>query len=398
MSSLYEFVKWLYLVFYPPAPKEPTASPLRFGILGAARIAPIGLVLPVKNHPDAVVTAVAARDQGRADAFAKKNGIPKAYGGEGAYQKLLDDPEIDVVYNPLPNGLHYEWTMKALAAGKHVLLEKPSANTAEETRKMFAFAQEKGLVLLEAFHYRFHPATRRVKAIVDSGELGTLTKIEANLGLPGFFFKDNDIRMAYDLGGGAMMDLGCYAMSITRYLANANPTKVISANAEVLPKFPRVDIGTTATLAFPASTTATDTDTDTGGLTATLLTHFRLPPLLGFLPRWPRLSVRVSGTRGTVELSNFPGAWVHHTITVESSEQEGGGGDGQLRKRTEKHYGNLGWTTYRYQLEAFVDKLRGRTPEHWFDAQDSIANLEWIEAVYKETGLGSRPPSTAQVP
>ncbi|KAH9000095.1 NAD-P-binding protein [Lactarius akahatsu] len=393
MASLYGFVKRLYLVFNPPIPKEPTASPLRFGILGAARIAPIALILPVKNHPDAVVTAVAARDQERADAFAKKNGIPKAYGGSGAYQKLLDDPEIDVVYNPLPNGLHYEWTMKALAAGKHVLLEKPSANTAEETRKMFAFAQEKGLVLLEAFHYRFHPATRRVKAIIDSGELGTLTKIEANLGLPGFFIKDSDIRMVYDLGGGAMMDMGCYVMSISRYLANADPAKVISANAEVLPKFPRVDIGTTVTLAFPSSGgSATDGSAD--GLTATLLTHFRLPPLWGFLPRWPKVSVRVSGTRGTVELSNFAGAWVHHTITVESSEQAGG----RLRKRTEKHYGNLGWTTYRYQLEAFIDKLRGRTPEHWYDAQDSITNLEWIEAVYKETGLGPRPPSTAQVP
>ncbi|KAH9004488.1 NAD-P-binding protein [Lactarius hatsudake] len=312
MASLYGFVKRLYLVFNPPVPEEPTASPLRFGILGAARIAPIALVLPVKNHPDAVVTAVAARDQGRADAFAKKNGIPKAYGGSGAYQKLLDDPEIDVVYNPLPNGLHYEWTMKALAAGKHVLLEKPSANTADETRKMFEFAQEKGLVLLEAFHYRFHPATRRVKAIIDSGELGTLTKIEANLGLPGFFVKDSDIRMVYDLGG--------YVMSISRYLANADPTKVISANAEV--------------------------------------------------------SVRVFGTRGTVELSNFAGAWVHHTITVESSEKP----------------------DTAYQLEAFVDKLRGRTPEHWYDAQDSITNLEWIEAVYKETGLGPRPLSTVQVP
>jgi hypothetical protein len=132
-----------------------------------------------------------------------------------------------------------------------------------------------------------------------------------------------------------------YSMSMSRYLANADPTKVISANAEVLPKFPRVDVGTTATLAFPTpgeGTTAGSAD----GLTATLLAHFRLPPLFGFLPRWPKMSVRVSGTRGTAELSYFPVAWLHHSITVESSEQEGG----SLRKRTEKHYGNLGWTSW----------------------------------------------------
>jgi len=391
MSSLYGFVKRIYLVFNPPAPEAPTGSPLRFGILGAANIAPIALILPVKNHPDAVVKAVAARDQARADAFAKKHGISKAYGGPGAYQKLLDDPEIDVVYNPLPNGLHYEWTMKALAAGKHVLLETPSANTAEETRKMFAFAQEKGLVLMEAFHYRFHPATRRMKEIVESGELGTLTKIEACIALPSGFVKDSDIRMVYDLGGGAMMDMGCYTLSISRYLAGADPTKIISAKADIHPKFPQIDIGTTATLAFPDARGSTGS---ADGLTATLYAHFRLLPWFGILPRWPRIFVHVTGTRGTAKLYNFAGPWLYHYISVESSEQEGG----PLRKRTEKRYGNLGWTTYRYQLEAFIDKLRGRTPEHWFDAQDSITNMEWIEAIYKETGLGSRPPSTADIP
>ncbi|KAI0282418.1 NAD(P)-binding protein [Russula brevipes] len=390
MASLYGFAKRLYFAFNPPAPETPSESPLRFGILGAANIAPMALINPVKSHPDAVVKAVAARDQARADAFAKKHGIPKAYGGAGAYQKLLDDPEIDVVYNPLPNGLHYEWTMKALAAGKHVLLEKPSADTAEETRKMFAFAEERGLVLMEAFHYRFHPATRRVKEIVDSGELGTLTKIEASLALPGSFVKDNDIRMVYDLGGGAMMDLGCYTLSMSRYLAGADPTKVISAKADIHPKFPQIDLATTATLAFPTRGSSESTE----GLTATLNMHFRLPPRLGFLPQWPKTFVRVTGTRGTVELNNFLAPWFYHYITVESSEQEGG----PSRKRTEKRYGNLGWTTYRYQLEAFIDKVRGRTPEHWYDAQDSITNMQWIETIYQETGLGPRPPSTAEVP
>ena len=217
-------------------------------------------------------------------------------------------------------------------------------------------------------------------------------------------------------------------MSMSRYLAGANPTKVISAKADAHPNFPQVDAGTTATLSFPSPGEST-TEASTGGLTASLLAHLRLPPVLGFIPAWPKMSVCVSGTYGTAELSNFPVAWLYHNLTVVSSEQEGG----RPRKRTEKHYGHLGWTTwvtlycahhsdsdnmyrYRYQLEAFVDKVRGRTPEHWYDAQDSISNMEWIEAVYNEvsrrfffvclgtnncilqTGLGSRPASTAEVP
>ena len=129
-------------------------------------------------------------------------------------------------------------------------------------------------------------------------------------------------------------------MSVLRHFANADPTKVISANAETDPKFPQIDLGATATLAFPNPGEST-TDGSVGGLTATLLASYRLPPLLGFLPRWPKMSVRVSGTRGTAELSNFVGPWLHHNITVKSSDQEGG----PSRKRTENHYGNIGWTT-----------------------------------------------------
>lgn len=125
---------------------------------------------------------------------------------------------------------------------------------------------------------------------------------------------------------------------MSRYLAGADPTRVISAKADIHPKFPQIDIGTTATLAFPnvgGSTGPAD------GLTATLYAHFRLPPLFGILPRWPRMFVHATGTRGTANLSYFPGPWIYHSITVESSEKEGG----PSRKRTEKRYGNLGWTT-----------------------------------------------------
>ncbi|KAI0316017.1 NAD-P-binding protein [Amylostereum chailletii] len=375
------FLKRLYLVFNPEEQLNSQSAPLNFAILGAANIAPIALILPVKNHPDAVVYAVAARDHSRADAFAKKWNIAKAYGGPGAYQALLDDPEVDVVYNPLPNGLHYEWTMKALAAGKHVLLEKPSADSAEESRNMFLLAEKKGLVLMEAFHYRFHPAMRRAKEIVDSGELGTLTQIDTSLAIPQGFIKDDDIRLSYDLGGGSMMDMGCYTLSVSRYLAGADPERVLSATADTSSAFPKIDLGATAALAFP------------NDLTVHLKSHFRLPPRFGFIPQFPQVYAHVVGTKGEMTMFNHAGAWAYHYISVDAKDESG-----KVNKRTEKRYGNEGWTTYRYQLEAFVDKLRGRTPEHWFDAEDSITNMYWLERIYEALDLGVRPTSTAEIP
>jgi predicted dehydrogenase len=129
-----------------------------------------------------------------------------------------------------------------------------------------------------------------------------------------------------------------YTLSMSRYLTGADPTKVISAKAETHPKLPQIDVGATATLAFPTPGGSTG---PAEGLTATFDVHFQLPPRFGFIPQWPKVFARVTGTRGTVELGNFVGPWLYHQISVESSEEEGG----PLRKRTEQRYGNLGWTT-----------------------------------------------------
>jgi len=131
-----------------------------------------------------------------------------------------------------------------------------------------------------------------------------------------------------------------YTLSMSRYLSGADPTKVISAKSDVHPKIPQIDLATTATLAFPTPEGISGAG-PADGLTATFDVNFRLPARLGFLPRWPIVYVRVTGTRGTAELSNFVGPWIYHDITVKSSDQEGG----RLRKRTEKRYGNLGWST-----------------------------------------------------
>ncbi|KDQ61328.1 hypothetical protein JAAARDRAFT_30745 [Jaapia argillacea MUCL 33604] len=392
MASLIGLLKRNYKAFNPPIASPSVASkPIKFGILGAARIAPIALIDPCKSHPEAEVYAVAARDQAKAEAFAKKHSIPKVYSGSNGYQALVEDPEVDVVYNPLPNGLHYEWTMKALAAGKHVLLEKPSADTADETRRMFEYAEQKGLVLLEAFHYRFHPAIQRVKAIVESGELGAVKSISASLAVPGGIMKDGDIRYNYALGGGAMMDMGCYTMNAIRFVTGSDPTSVISATSDKYtapgstPSSPDslIDKGTTAHLALP------------NDVSATLMCSLGLPAWLGILPVLPRVFVKVQCEGGEVDIFNQVGPWVYHSITVKKREGSG------RKQRVEKAYtfkesgvdgnGEEWWTTYRYQLEAFVDKLKGRKPQHWITKEDSIANMEWIERVYEKTGLGIRP-------
>ncbi|KAG2362681.1 NAD(P)-binding protein [Suillus spraguei] len=393
MSSIFGLFKRVYATLVSPplshnAEDNNASPPLKIGLLGAAAIAPHALVLPAKSHPEVELYAVAARDVGRAENFSKKHGFKKWYGGGNGYQELLDDPAIDIVYNPLPNGLHYEWTMKALAAGKHVLLEKPSGNTAEETRRMFSLADQKGLVLLEAFHYRFHPAIQRVRAIIDSGELGAIKEVDATLTLPKGF-QDNGIRMNYNLGGGAMMDCGCYPLSCVRYLTSSNPSAVISATTIRDTRDPRIDTGTTAKLTFTSLRPGAEP------VRSTIKGDFATPLRWGFIPRFPGISVHAVCERGSIELFNFVVPMIYHSITVRP--------DGDV-PRTEKAYtfeggkGEDWWSTYRYQLEAFVDKVRGRTPQTWVSSEDSISNMEWIDKIYEESGLGSRPQSTYVLP
>ena len=191
-----------------------TSSPIRIGVLGAAAIVPMALTNPAHSVHEAQILAIAARDPKRASAFAKKHHIPHVH---QTYNELLADPEIDAIYNPLPNSLHAEWTIRALKAGKHVLCEKPFASNTAEAEEMASVARETGFVLSEAFAYRYHPLMVRVKGIIASGEIGKVKHIEAQFSflLP----SPNNIRFNYELAGGALMDCGCYPVSLIRHIA-----------------------------------------------------------------------------------------------------------------------------------------------------------------------------------
>jgi predicted dehydrogenase len=323
------------------------ANALRFGILGAAKIAPSALIQPAAQGDEAVVSCVAARDQQRARAFAREHGIPRAL---ASYADVVADPEIDVVYNPLPMHLHEEWTIAALRAGKHVLCEKPFAANAEQAREMVRVAAETDLFLMEAFHYRYHPLFERVMQIVRSGQLGPLTRLDAEFNA---LIQDrNDLRHRYDTAGGATMDLGCYPLHWMRQVAGSEP-RVVSASAVQGEKY--VDVTMQAQLEFD------------GGLPGELRTSL-VAPFSAVL--------KVEGERGSLMVDNPMQPHNGHrlVLTVEGRTSE---------EKVD------GFTTYRHQLIAFAAALRGDRRVITM-GDDSIANMTLIDSVYRAAGLPVR--------
>jgi predicted dehydrogenase len=193
---------------------------LRWGLLSTARINR-ALIPPLRASTRNRVTTVASRDRAKAEAYAKEWGIPRVH---GSYEALLADPEVDVIYNPLPNHLHAEWTIKALQAGKHVLCEKPLALTLAEVDAMEAAAKSSGKVLMEAFMYRHHPQTLKVKELVQNGAIGALQLVRGAFSFP--LTRDGDVRLVKEWGGGSIWDVGCYPISYARYIVGAEPVEV----------------------------------------------------------------------------------------------------------------------------------------------------------------------------
>ena len=214
---------------------------MRLGLLSTANIN--RQILNGAAGTDRVdVVAVGSRDGAKAQAYAHEHGIPRAH---ASYEELLGDPEVDAVYISLPNGLHHEWTMHALAAGKHVLCEKPYTRHPAEAEEAFDAAEQAGLLLAEAFMYRHHPQTKAVRRLVEEGAVGQVTAIRAT-----FSFSLNDlsnVRALPELDGGALMDVGCYCVSGSRLVAG-EPTSVV---AEQVTGETGIDMALYGTMRFP---------------------------------------------------------------------------------------------------------------------------------------------------
>jgi predicted dehydrogenase len=202
---------------------DPSSAPLRIGVLGAAAIAR-QFCAGVAPSTRVKVTTIASREAAKAERFARETGVPRWH---GAYAALLADPEIDAIYNPLPNSLHAEWSIRALEAGKHVLCEKPLCATGAEARAMFAAAKRHGRHLVEAYPYRSQPQTLKLRELVDGGAIGTVRLVRASFGIT--IANLADIRFDPALAGGALMDAGSYPVSLVRLVVRERPARVFAA-------------------------------------------------------------------------------------------------------------------------------------------------------------------------
>ncbi len=193
---------------------------LRWGLLSTARINR-SVIPPLRMSPRNELVAVASRSKDKAEAYAKQWDIPRTF---GSYEEMLADPGIDVIYNPLPNSLHAHWTIEAARAGKHVLCEKPLAISAAEVDAMVEAAKQAGVVVTEAFMYRHHPQTLKVKELVDGGAIGRLRMVRGSFSFN--LSREGDVRLDPALGGGSIWDVGCYPISYARFIIGAEPIEV----------------------------------------------------------------------------------------------------------------------------------------------------------------------------
>jgi predicted dehydrogenase len=312
---------------------------LRIGIIGAARVAVYAMVAPAKENARVELAGIAARDPARARAFAAEHGAGQGY---ASYDALIGDPAVDLVYVATPPSVHAAVAIQALKAGRHVLVEKPFAMNAGEALAILAAAQRSGRQVFEAFHYRHHALWHRIVALVRGGEIGAVRSIDAAFHVP-IPRAAEEFRWNAALGGGALMDLGCYPLQWARVVAGEEPT-VASARMRMVDG---VDVETEAHLAFPSGVKArVSCRMDGDGVAATL---------------------SVEGSRGALRVINPLAPQMGHVLEIQA--------DGADRKEVAE-----GPSTFAAQLEAVAATLLDGAPFP-LAADDPLKSMTAIDAV-----------------
>lgn len=327
---------------------------VRWGVLGNARIARVCVIPAIQKSCNGKVVALATRSPDRSEQTVAENRIPNVYRG---YDAVLKDASIDAVYIPLPNHLHHPWTIKALAAGKHVLCEKPIARNAAEAQEMADAAHSAGLLLMEAFMYRFHPRSRLVKQMVADGAIGTPRLVRSAFCYrmdDAIYHRAENARLKPEAGGGALLDVGCYGISTARWLLDAEPMEV-QAQAAYHPT--GVDVHLIGTLRFPDDAMAS---LEVSFISALQQTY------------------TIVGHGGAIDLPHdayIP--WEKDTVFAFRRHDEETGEEHQVDGADE----------YQLMVEHFADAVLGKTLLR-FLPDDSISNMKAVDAMGKAAKSG----------
>ncbi|SCO33953.1 related to Oxidoreductase [Fusarium fujikuroi] len=404
MSSVSGFLRRNWQAYSPPEPPK-NANAIKFGILGAANIAATALITPAKSHPDIKIYAVAARQKEKAEAYAKKHNIPHVF---DSYQAILDDPSVDAVYIPLIVTLHCEWAIKAIAKGKHVLLEKPATVNAAEAEMLFRsplLRQPDAPVLLEAMHFRFQPSWQYFLSLVDRQNIQTVDSVAL---LPSYIIPKGNAQLEYNLGGGTMLHLGTYPMYALRQIMGGEPEECMSCRIRSVPppgdicdefaetrfRFPNGRIGN-AIINARGSITTFPTFNISVCHKEIKLDDMTLPKEQ---TKWKLRKLSVSNFL----ISSF---W-HRIDIVDEYTIRDDSNDTDLKKWTVKQskkvytFKDAGidqpsepfWSSYRHLLEQFVNRVRGKQGSGlWVGHEDSIAQARMIDMAYEKSGLPLRP-------
>jgi predicted dehydrogenase len=325
-------------------------STVRLGVLGAARILKNAVVEPAASVPEVEVTAIAARDRSRAEQMAERDGIPRVLDD---YDALLADPDVDAVYVPTPAALHGAWVLRAIAARKHVLCEKPFTANAAEAEDVAAAAAGSGLVVMEAFHSQHHPSWARLRELIAEGAIGEVTHAEADFCVE--IADRSDIRWQESMGGGALMDLGVYPLRFLTHVLGA-PTVQAAEAVEV------------------------------DGVDASIVVHLALP---GGVPAVLRASmVETEDQRAIARIVGTAG-----TITVHAPYAPQNGGrivverDGETVEEPVDPTGSYVW-----MLRSFADAvLRGGDPVS--GTVQAVAAMRLVDDAYRAAGMAPRQPA-----
>jgi predicted dehydrogenase len=331
----------------------PNTEPVRWGMLGAANIGVRKVIPAMQRGARCHVAAIASRDLAKAQAAASELGIPRSY---GSYEELLADPEIEAIYNPLPNHLHVPWTIRAAEAGKHVLCEKPIALSATEARTLLDVRARTGVQIGEAFMVRNHPQWLAAKELVASGRIGELRVVAGHFA---YFKRDpNDVRSVPEWGGGGLMDVGCYPITMSRWLFGEEPKAVIG----ILDRDPalRVDRIVSALMRFPSGGQATFT-------CAMQLVHYQ--------------RMQLHGTQGRIELQipfNAPNDRPTRIFVDDGRE---------LGDRSAEAIDFPVVDQYTLQGDNFSAAIRGEGSVP-VSVEDAVGNMAVIDAVFRSVGSG----------